>query len=148
MITRTPRSTRTDTLFPDTTLFLSVEEFAAGDLAVLVLVQFGDPVGVARGPFVAFEDRIAVDVEPVEPLVEIHPEIGAPEHGRRAEPRRHGGFGVAIGFIVVRAAEQREGQRPEERRVGKEGVSTCRSRWSPYNQKEQRDQCALSARET
>src|SRR3546814_15544737 len=26
-------------------------------------------------------------------------------------------------------------QRSEERRVGKECVSTCRSRWSPYNQK-------------
>src|SRR3546814_19422656 len=25
------------------------------------------------------------------------------------------------------------GVRSEERRVGKEGVSTCRSRWSPYN---------------
>src|SRR3546814_20135868 len=25
------------------------------------------------------------------------------------------------------------GQRSEERRVGKEGVSTCRSRWSPYH---------------
>src|SRR3546814_20026638 len=25
--------------------------------------------------------------------------------------------------------------RSEERRVGKEGVSTCRSRWSPYNYK-------------
>src|SRR3546814_1476792 len=25
------------------------------------------------------------------------------------------------------------GSRPEERRVGKECVSTCRSRWSPYN---------------
>src|SRR3546814_20003995 len=110
MIRRPPRSTRTDPLFPYTTLFRS---------------------------------------------------IGAPEHGRRAEPRRHGGFGVAIGFIVVRAAEQREGQggekensphdamnarsrrrgqprsrlkldRSEERRVGKECVSTCRSRWPPY----------------
>src|SRR3546814_15630291 len=26
-----------------------------------------------------------------------------------------------------------EQERPEERRVGKEGVSTCRSRWSPYH---------------
>src|SRR3546814_17209202 len=26
-------------------------------------------------------------------------------------------------------------QRSEERRVGKEGVSTCRSRWSPYHKK-------------
>src|SRR3546814_21061162 len=28
---------------------------------------------------------------------------------------------------------QHEQQRSEERRVGKECVSTCRSRWSPYN---------------
>src|SRR3546814_13813681 len=28
-----------------------------------------------------------------------------------------------------------ERMRSEERRVGKEGVSTCRSRWSPYNEK-------------
>src|SRR3546814_14680399 len=27
------------------------------------------------------------------------------------------------------------GYRTEERRVGKEGVSTCRSRWSPYHSK-------------
>src|SRR3546814_17834896 len=26
-----------------------------------------------------------------------------------------------------------DGLRSEERRVGKEGVSTCRSRWSPYH---------------
>src|SRR3546814_2600241 len=29
--------------------------------------------------------------------------------------------------------DQREGQRSEERRVGKECVRTCRSRWSPYH---------------
>src|SRR3546814_11527061 len=34
-----------------------------------------------------------------------------------------------------RAAERREGQRSEERRVGKECVSTCSSRWSPYHYK-------------
>src|SRR3546814_18580595 len=28
--------------------------------------------------------------------------------------------------------------RSEERRVGKEGVSTCRSRWSPYHSKKQK----------
>src|SRR3546814_21155948 len=32
----------------------------------------------------------------------------------------------------ARAAEE---QRSEERRVGKECVSTCRSRWSPYHEK-------------
>src|SRR3546814_12052044 len=30
-------------------------------------------------------------------------------------------------------AEDKKGIRSEERRVGKEGVSTCRSRWSPYH---------------
>src|SRR3546814_11863024 len=29
--------------------------------------------------------------------------------------------------------DHERGQRSEERRVGKECVSTCRSRWSPYN---------------
>src|SRR3546814_19860989 len=30
-------------------------------------------------------------------------------------------------------AASRDGDRSEERRVGKECVSTCRSRWSPYH---------------
>src|SRR3546814_8229509 len=30
-------------------------------------------------------------------------------------------------------AEKRKPERSEERRVGKECVSTCRSRWSPYH---------------
>src|SRR3546814_11975205 len=30
-------------------------------------------------------------------------------------------------------------RRSEERRVGKECVSTCRSRWSPYHEKKKRD---------
>src|SRR3546814_11746366 len=34
-----------------------------------------------------------------------------------------------------RALVQHRVDRSEERRVGKECVSTCRSRWSPYNQK-------------
>src|SRR3546814_9695677 len=32
-----------------------------------------------------------------------------------------------------RSVEQSLSMRSEERRVGKECVSTCRSRWSPYN---------------
>src|SRR3546814_12996670 len=31
------------------------------------------------------------------------------------------------------------GRRSEERRVGKECVSTCRSRWSPYHEKKKQD---------
>src|SRR3546814_18379708 len=36
---------------------------------------------------------------------------------------------IYLGLAHVR--DGREGARPEERRVGKECVSTCRSRWSP-----------------
>src|SRR3546814_13631378 len=38
------------------------------------------------------------------------------------------------GFVIVRAARL-EDARSEERRGGKECVSTCRSRWSPYHEK-------------
>src|SRR3546814_11415105 len=42
------------------------------------------------------------------------------------------GFGVALaGFAGVLAAPIM--QRSDERRVGKECVSTCRSRWCPYH---------------
>src|SRR3546814_4410506 len=38
---------------------------------------------------------------------------------------------VAVGFVLGVAIQHRS----EERRVGKECVSTCRSRWSPYHYK-------------
>src|SRR3546814_12925332 len=34
---------------------------------------------------------------------------------------------------AIRLRKDIEGERSEERRVGKECVSTCRSRWSPYH---------------
>src|SRR3546814_18791711 len=37
--------------------------------------------------------------------------------------------GAGTGALALGAADQRS----EERRVGKEWVSTCRSRWSPYH---------------
>src|SRR3546814_18580108 len=57
-------------------------------------------------------------------------------------PRRPGSFGgravAALASTPSRArrlAYSRRGSRSEERRVGKECVSTCRSRWSPYHKK-------------
>src|SRR3546814_19796487 len=38
--------------------------------------------------------------------------------------------GVSLGQLAVPADEK---LRSEERRVGKEGVSTCRYRWAPYH---------------
>src|SRR3546814_5276598 len=63
---------------------------------------------------------------------------GADHERRRAVPRREGPLG---GQRSTRS-DKRGGsmtlpkyasRRSEERRVGKECVSTCRSRWSPYH---------------
>src|SRR3546814_12772120 len=40
---------------------------------------------------------------------------------------------------VYRGTHVRRNSRSEERRVGKECVSTCRSRWSPYPEKKKHD---------
>src|SRR3546814_17468690 len=58
-----------------------------------------------------------------------HAQAGAGEHHHRRRAAR------ALGqiFGVPRHFEARVVQRSEERRVGKECVSTCRTRWSPYH---------------
>src|SRR3546814_18350003 len=46
---------------------------------------------------------------------------------------------LSRGFVVVADGEFKGTKgRSEERRVGKEGVSTCRSRWSPYHSKKKK----------
>src|SRR3546814_11218712 len=101
MIRRPPRSTRTDTLFPYTTLFRSA--------------------GQAR---VAFEDRQVR-------LGQRHLQVV--EHGAEERPvarhLRESFAAIRIDTMLQRVADARS----EERRVGKECVSTCRSRWSPYH---------------
>src|SRR3546814_15483127 len=62
---------------------------------------------------------------PVRPAVEFGAEI------MRLRPR-HENAGVVLQLIVY-PCRRRFGSRSEERRVGKECVSTCRSRWSPYH---------------
>src|SRR3546814_6213468 len=55
----------------------------------------------------------------------------------RAAPARHlerpGRGHIGARHAGVRHQAERDPQRSEERRVGKECVSTCRSRWSPYH---------------
>src|SRR3546814_5219637 len=62
-----------------------------------------------------------------------HPHAG--EHRRGSDPRGHqpgDGLCARLAYLVACGAQLR-GARSEERRVGKECVSTCRSRWSPYH---------------
>src|SRR3546814_20261893 len=97
MIRPPPRSTRTDTLFPYTTLFRSV--CFTGN----------------RQQLFFFRIRIC---EGAEPLGDAFPALSMAiieNMGRDLIP------------------PQTVSPRSEERRVGEECVSTCRSRWSPYH---------------
>src|SRR3546814_21155565 len=52
----------------------------------------------------------------------------------RMNPKsRHGFMRRSTLMILIAALAAGLGLRSEERRVGKECVSTCRSRWSPYH---------------
>src|SRR3546814_11547329 len=64
-----------------------------------------------------------------EPLAGIDP-IAVGEIRELVSHLKHRGIGVLITDHNVR---ETLGVRSEERRVGKECVSTCRSRWSPYH---------------
>src|SRR3546814_17590669 len=110
MIRRPPRSTRTDTLFPYTTLFRSLS--SADPTAPALLAQLQELLlhlreEAWRDEAVAKQARAAGErSEPtIRPFIDIV--------FRNDHPARR---------IV---------QRSEERRVGKDCVSTCRSRWSP-----------------
>src|SRR3546814_15290071 len=100
MIRRPPRSTRTDTLFPYTTLFRSAGR------------QVAHRVG-------SYKKR-------------LHSPVGAHPVGDMPVPSRsHRHLRIDCNEMATAAAEHRS----EERRVGKECVSTCRSRWSPDHSK-------------
>src|SRR3546814_11548293 len=114
MIRRPPSSTRTDTLFPHTTLFRSV---------LPICVRSGS-VKPGRPPFLVQHAAIAAaptgaDMSDLIPLAQAH-----------CMPRK----GSEHKLTQARIQELLP-QRSEERRVGKECVSTCRSRWSPYQSK-------------
>src|SRR3546814_12028949 len=107
MLRRPPISTRTHTLFPYTTLFRS-EVIADALEALFHILQCqpsptSDPAYIAPAPC-----RIVCEVFTVEPF---------------------GADRIAV-LILMRDPEN---ARSEERRVGKECVSTCRYRWSPYH---------------
>src|SRR3546814_20467833 len=108
MIRRPPRSTRTDTLFPYTTLFRSrqtgviPEEVSNPDFE---LPEFVDEVLIAADQNAYFLAYNYSD--------NFHP-------------------GMTTMQMIELAPDQCRLVRSEERRVGKEWVSTCRSRWSTY----------------
>src|SRR3546814_11146952 len=118
MIRRPPRSTRTDTLFPYTTLFRSYASYARG-------FKSGGFNGQASAPdeTVGFDPEIADNFE-----------IGAKlDLFDRRLRLNVAAFYVKFNDLQIAGVDPATDTilRSEERRVGKECVSTCRSRWSP-----------------
>src|SRR3546814_12361145 len=109
MIRRPPRSTRTDTLFPYTTLFRSEVERLGLDGEV-------QPVGSEP----VEEARIRLLLER-----EVENRVPGEDDCRRYYEQNRERF----------RSPDRIRVRSEERRVGKWGVSTCRSRGSPDHYK-------------
>src|SRR3546814_16972875 len=111
MIRRPPRSTRTDTLFPYTTLFRScvlADRLSACGRHRVLLIEAG---GADRSPWIHIPLGYGKLFD--------HPRLD----WRFATVPQAGLDGRSIGVP----------RRSEERRVGKEWVSTCRSRWSPVH---------------
>src|SRR3546814_17676861 len=142
MIRPPPIFTRTNTLFPYPTLFrarsmavIGRYEAVAGNILPRFLGSGADPF------FRADENR-----RDQSRLCGIH---SRRERRRAARVRDRGGDGLSVlrlldqtpvsvvrGYPHVGERQARATHflaRSEERRVGKECVSTCRSRWSPYH---------------
>src|SRR3546814_12144738 len=123
MIRRPPRSTRTDTLFPSTTLVRSGD----GAAGVYAITQGQGGFHAPHRPRTAF--TAAARKRGFQPF-------GAAAHDR--------GAGQFIGSVAADRSTRRSTaaqscrRRSEERRVGKECVSTCRSRWSPDHYKKKK----------
>src|SRR3546814_19473868 len=132
MIRRPPRSTRTDTLFPYTTLFRSILGVGrAHDVAVALhrILAFEDlhDHGTRGHEFDEFAEEGAVLVDGIEAFGLL---------AGHADALR--GDDAQAGFL--QHPGDRAGQlRSEERRVGKGCVSTFKSRCSPVIEKKKRN---------
>src|SRR3546814_12136113 len=123
MIRRPPKSTRTDTLFPYTTLFRSMRSrYLRSTRAPAHKIV----------PSHFFPRFYSTQPRKFPPLIWLMREIV----GRRMLDDRIAKLSDVQKRCLRMAAEGRSSKeiaplRSEERRVGKECVSTCKSRWSP-----------------
>src|SRR3546814_16994844 len=110
MMRRPPRSTRTDTLFPYTTLFRSEEKIPTIAHFIKASKQILADVNSLR---MTLSNRLLYGLE-----LAIESQIIT---------------GQGTGANMSGLTKSGNFTRSEERRVGKECVSTCRSRWSPVD---------------
>src|SRR3546814_20862391 len=130
MIRRPPRSTRTDTLFPYTTLFRSAQQ----------------DDGRNRSSSLSFPTRFGPAQKTLETTAGRVANAGAKAAGVSTAkavytvPTNSTLMGsVAMTALIGRVPidgtvnDPYPFKRSEERRVGKEWLSPCRTRWSPYH---------------
>src|SRR3546814_20723195 len=132
MFRRPPRSTRTDTLFPYTTLFRS----KVGLIAKGVKGPF-ESLSTIPLPAIAHVNTNGhthhyMVIYRVSKL-QVH--VMDPADGRIHKIPNGDFQRMWTGVLLLLSPGQlfEKGSRSEERRVGKECVSTCRSRWAPYH---------------
>src|SRR3546814_13352844 len=125
MIRRPPRSTRTDTLFPYTTLFRSSRSQA--EEPVVSASLGAEPILVNATRFRLANEVDWARLDRIVGTIEKKSVRALDDDDLLALPVLYRG---ALSSLSV-ARETRS----EERRVGKACVSTCRSRWSPYHSK-------------
>src|SRR3546814_16675449 len=92
------------------------------------------------GHLAGVDDRMGASTHNVYRWVVHHRNVGLTVVGFEQLPRwrdiagfEQSGYIGTLDFGDRRAVGERTQHRSEERRVGKEGVSTCESRWSPYH---------------
>src|SRR3546814_15114125 len=128
LIRRPPRATRTDTLFPYTTLFRSGGDHIAAK-PLLHRVQgmvFDDPPRL-------WPVAVRNCVGDVGPSGQEFGPAGSRRPLQEHDLAPHMHCILSCLLSAMRPRLFRKGARSEERRVGKGCVSTCRSRWSPYH---------------
>src|SRR3546814_14993762 len=118
MIRRPPRSTRTDTLFPYATRFRSLR-----------LVERSDVVLENFRPGVMERLGLGYDVLKLRNPALIYCAISG--FGRDGPWANRPAYDQIVQGLAGVMSVTGDAGRSEERRVGKECVSTCRSRWSP-----------------
>src|SRR3546814_13938446 len=130
MIRRPPRSTRTDTLLPYTTLFRSVEAVRASMGAIftqrLVQARWDDFLAWLRaGPGELVATWLGKDTKDYQAVRYAAPTFILVGNESQGLPEAY------AAAAAVRVRMPMMGKRSEARRVGKACVRTCRSRWPP-----------------
>src|SRR3546814_20393077 len=109
MIRRPPRSTRTDTLFPYTTLFRSAERVNAAVTEFRSVIDLVARLGTHVTNFAAVMEQVQQVSQSIEQIAKTTNMLAL--------------------NAAIEAARAGDAGRAEERRVGKECGSTCRAWW-------------------